>query len=194
MFGPARGVARAAFLLAVLLVGCASGPPLLMGQPIKKELAVVVRVSKEAVHGDKFGGIAAMADVVTEGLTKRGVANQLYAADDDHPRAPRIEIWVMRWSETNSDLKEAGGIVGGLIGAGLQAGASGEYEVDVKIYREGDAQPACIRKHTGVVDTDDAASDESAGESIGGRILSDALRATSDCPSDTNSYRFGNPP
>jgi len=170
-------------LASAVLTACASAQPLLLGQPIKKEVAVVVHISAEASHGDQFGGIGSMVEVVTDGLTKRGIANQIFAADDDHPGTPRIEILVTHWSEASADLREAGRIVGGVVGAGLQLSSAGTYEVIVKIYRDGDDQPTCVARHFGSVSSDDPESNASTGEHIGNQILSDSLRATTECPS-----------
>lgn len=185
-----QGTSRRAFLGLVsasvvpVFGACASGPRLIMGQPIKKEVAVLVRVSKEAVHADKFGGIASIVEVVTEGLTKRGIPNQLYAADDDHPGTPRIEIWVTKWGEGDADLREAGQVTGGIVGAMVQSAGAGEFEVVSKIYREGDAEPVCVHKHSGSVDPDDAGATVGVGDSVGSSILSEALRETADCRRD----------
>ena len=145
---------------------------------------MLVRVSKEAVHADKFGGIATIVEVVTEGLTKRGIPNQLYAADDDHPGTPRIEILVTKWGEGDAGLREAGQIVGGLVGAGLQGAGEGDYEVIAKIYREGDAEPVCVHEHSGRVDPDDAAATVGVGDRVGSSILNEVLRETADCRRD----------
>jgi hypothetical protein len=183
-----------ALVFSAVVAGCASGPPLLLGQPIKKEVAVVVHVSAEAAHGDQFGGIGSIVETVTDGLTKRGVANQVYAADDDHPGTPRIEILVTHWSEANADLREAGRAVAPLtsiVGAGLQAASAGKYEVIVNIYREGDVQPTCVMRHSGSVSSDDPDSDASTGEHLGSLILLDSLRPKADCTSPKGGGHSG---
>jgi hypothetical protein len=172
--------------IAPFLAACASGPRLILGQPIKKEVAVLLRVSTTGTAGDQFGGIAAIAETVTEGLKKRGIANQLYSAADDHPGTPRIEIWVTHWSAGNAGLSEAGRVVGGLVGAAIQGAGEGTYKVIVKIYREGDAEPVCVREHSGGFNPDDAAEDVSTGEDLGSTILSDSLRETATCSTDAD--------
>ncbi|HTQ03457.1 MAG TPA: hypothetical protein VMI54_06355 [Polyangiaceae bacterium] len=186
-FGGARrasGVGRLAPLGCVLpfVVACASGPRVIMGQPIKKQVAVLLHVTDGS--GDRFGGIAALADTVTDGLTKRGIDNQLYAADDDHPGTPRIEIWITRWGLGNADLRAAGrglAAASGIVGVVMQSAGAGEIEMTVKIFREGDTAPACVRKHTGSADPDDPSSTVSAGEGLGSTVLSDALTETKTC-------------
>jgi hypothetical protein len=171
------------FAVAAFVGACASGPRLIMGQPIKKDVSVLVHVSKDT-HGDQFGGIESIVETVTDGLTKRGIPNQLYAADDDHPGTPRIEIWVTKWGEGDAALRDTGRVVGGMVGAALSAGGAGQYEVVTKIYREGDVNPACEKTHSGSVDPDDAQAVVNTGELIGSSILQDALRDTNEC-SDT---------
>jgi hypothetical protein len=59
---------RARFVaIALLGAACASGPPLLLGQPIKKQVAILVHVSKAAAHGDQFGGIALLSAACATG-------------------------------------------------------------------------------------------------------------------------------
>jgi hypothetical protein len=180
-------------LFVPLVAACASQPPLLLGQPIKKEVAVLLRVSKDT-GGDRFGGIAALAETVTGGLSEQGVANRLYASDDDHPGTPRIEIWVTRWGSGDESLRDAGGAIGvvmPLTGAVMRLAGGGEIELVVKVFREGDEAPACVRKYVRSTDPDDAAGVVSTGEILGGRVLGDALRPTADCGDDDASGNQG---
>jgi hypothetical protein len=184
---PVRRAGSILVLSSMIALGaCASGPRLLMGQPIKKEVAVLLRVSNDA-SGDQFGGIAAIAETVTDGLSKRGITNQLYAANDDHPGTPRIEILVTKWSGGDASLRDTGRSVGGLVGGAIAAAGQGKYEVTVNIYRDGDAQPICTRKNSGSVDPDDAGFDVSLGESLGSWVLTIALTDTAECRSDDSS-------
>lgn len=150
-----------------------------------------LRVEKDT-GGDQFGGIATMVETVTQGLDDRGIRNQVYAADDDHPGTPRIEILVTKWGEGNADLRESGravGALGGFVGAALQAAGEGDYEVLVSIYRDGDTTPTCVHKHAGRVNPDDADATARTGSTVGSAILGEALRETADCsvaPGATN--------
>ncbi len=153
-----------------------------MGQPIKKEVAVLLRVENDT--GDEFGGIAAIAETITGGLTNRGIPNQLYAANDDHPGTPRIEVWVSKWTAGDYSAETTGRVVGGVVGAAIEEAAAGEYQVVVKIFREGDAYPVCVRKDSGSVDSSDAQGDVSLGETIGKWVLTVALRDTTECGTD----------
>ena len=80
--------------------------------------------------------------------------------------------------------------MGGLVGAAIQIVGAGKYQVIVKIYREGDTEPRCVREHSGGVDPDDAAEDVSTGETLGGVILKDALRETATCSTDTPEANY----
>lgn len=177
--------------LGIVTAACASGPRLILGQPIRKEVAVVVHASKDT-DGDRFGGIGTLVETVTEGLTDRGIANQLYTADDDHPAAPRIEIWVSKWTDGNGGLRAAGRVVGvpaGAVGAAMQYAGYGQYEVTVRIFREGDVQPICARTHAGMVNPADAGDAVSTGEILGKWVLSDALRDEPKCPTSAPHFR-----
>jgi hypothetical protein len=165
-------LARSALVFALAVSGCASGPPKLAGQPLKKPLSVLVRVSAEAARTDDFGGTAGIVEKVEQGLDERGIVHQLYAADDDHPPAPRIEIWVQKWDAGDRGTRTGAGIAFGLIG---QAIAAGGYFVVLRVYREGDVAPALERQFSGpILGTDEDAS-TSKGESVGSYVLDAAF-------------------
>jgi len=166
--------------LAVVVAACASTPPLLLGRPVTKPVAVLLRVSDDAANTDELGGTLGITEAVTGGLTERGVANQLYAADDDHPLTPRIEIWVLRWDPGERGVRAGlGGI--SLLVTPVALGtplADGDYTVVCRVYREGEAQPALNRRYSGVIAGTDEDSSNSLGESVGRRILADAFDQT----------------
>jgi hypothetical protein len=66
-------------------------------------------------------------------------------------------------------------------GASIRAASAGNYEVIVKIYRDGDVQPACVFRHSGHVSSDDPDSNVSTGEQLGSSILRDSLHTTAEC-------------
>jgi hypothetical protein len=169
---------QAPSMLAAAALACASGPPLLLGQPITKEVSVFVHVSKEAAHTDELGGIAGLVEKVTDGLSQRGVKHQLFAADDEHPHAPMIEIWVLKWDQGDRESRAEAGAAFGLIGQGLTAGG---YEVVSRVYRDGDTKPSCEYRYKGSIFGNDEAASSSQGESVGSSILSDALRDSATC-------------
>jgi hypothetical protein len=94
-------------VVAVAASACASGPPKLLGQPIKRPIAVLVRVSDEAAKVDDLGATAALVETLTEGLAERGVKSDVFARDDDNPPTPRIEIWVEKW-DPGDEARRAG--------------------------------------------------------------------------------------
>jgi hypothetical protein len=162
-----------AVLVAWAMVACASGPPKLAGQPIRRPIAVLVRVSAEAARTDELGGTAGIVDAVERGLAERGVRYQLFTADDDHPPAPRIEIWVQRWDAGDRGERTGVGIAFGVLG---QLAAAGDYVVVLRVYRDGEARAAVQQTYQGsILGTDEDAS-LSKGESVGGVILDEVFR------------------
>jgi hypothetical protein len=164
-------------LVQIALVGaaCASSPPLLLGQPIKKEVAILVHVSKAVAHTDELGGTAAMVEALSEGLSERGVRNQVYAADDDHPGTPRIEIVVEKFDPGDAESRRVGAAFGVIGSAAAMAGDGSGYDVVVRFYRDGDAQPSCQRRFKGGIGGTDVSASSDAGDSVGSSILSQAL-------------------
>jgi hypothetical protein len=146
---------------------------------------VLVRVSDAAADSDDFGGTAAIVETITDGLVERGVANEIFAADDDNPPAPRIEVWVEHWDAGNrgkravtslaadtAGIHALGVAGGGLVGA---LAMSGGYLVVSKIYPEGGSQPYVCR-YSGKIMSREAEASTDKGESVGTAILEDAFR------------------
>jgi hypothetical protein len=159
---------------------CASGPPKLVGRPIRSEVAILVKVSDEAARSDDMGAIASMVETLSSQLTEAGIRNQVYAADDDHPPAPRIEILVEKWAAPSRDSRGVG-YVFGLAG---QLATAGEYSVVCKIYtQDNDQRPALVRTYTGFVIGIDEGASASQGESVGNSIRRAALAEGHPTPS-----------
>lgn len=174
-------------LMAILgATGCGASSKLLLGEPVRKELAVLVRVSKAASLADNAGGTEAIVDRVTNGLSERGIQNQIYAADDDHPKAPRIEIWVRSWN-----INGGGAVEGATLGLGVagQIATAGGYNVVARVYRDGAAKP-CEFEYSGTSFSNSDTASADKGDSVGGSILSDAFGDPSSCKPPSN----GNPP
>jgi hypothetical protein len=163
------------FLLAMTLLGCATRPPMLRGQSIKKPIAVLLRVSEEVGETDDLGGTATLVDAVAGGLTDRGLQYQLFTAKDDNPPTPRIEIWVEKW-DTGDRAKRAGAtFMFGVVG---QVATAGGYSVVCKIFRDGEVEPASVFGYSGsIMDTDESAS-TSNGSAVGNSIVGDAFKST----------------
>lgn len=76
-----------------LLSACGSSTKLL-GHPVRRPIAIVVRISDEVAKNDDGGAVASLVDAMLDGLHERGLDGQVYAAPDEHPPAPRIEVRV----------------------------------------------------------------------------------------------------
>lgn len=172
-------------LIALTAVACASREPVaLVGQPVRKPVAVLVRVSDEAAATDALGGTAALVDAVTQQLAERGVRSEIFAADGDNPPPPRIEIWVERWNDRSAATR-----AGTLLGTSAVAVASvaavgfgfvmiaplGEYSVWSRVFRKGETAPALVRHYSGAMGTTSGDASAREGESVGADIVADAL-------------------
>lgn len=160
-------------LVLVAGPGCASGPPALAGQPIRKPIAVLVRVSAEAAKTDELGGTAGIVDAVERELASRGIRHQVFAG---------TTIALPR-RESRSGCRD--GMLG--TGASVWERASslalpGTWPLleatswCCGVYRNGEVTPALERSYAGsILGTDEDAS-LSEGESVGESIVDDALR------------------
>jgi hypothetical protein len=152
------------------------------GQPIKKPVAVVLRVSDQAAQANDMGGIAAIVESVTQRLTEEGVEHQLYLEDDAAPPAPRIDIEVVIWHPGDEELRRQGAVVG-LLGpfgmVGLIAGAggivmtsvsAGTAVVDCQAYAEGATEPTYRARFHHGLDSLAVDGQQSVGDTIGDTI------------------------
>jgi hypothetical protein len=174
------------FAIAVAAASCAPrGKLKLVGQPVPREVAVLVRVSDDAAETDDLGGTAALVESMTDGLARRGVHSQIFAADGDHPPAPRIELWVEAW-DTGDRSERAGAMVAaetagaamavpglGLVALFLEAG---NYSVVCRVFLRDGEPPALARRYTGSMATTDADTSVQEGEQLAWRILGDAFQ------------------
>jgi hypothetical protein len=166
-----------AVFIALTAVSCASRESVaLVGQPVRKPVAVLVRVSDEAAAADELGGTAALVEAVTQQLAERGVRSEIFAADADNPPPPRIEIWVEHWNARSvatrtgtllaTSAVAAASVAAG--GVGLIAMAPlGEYSVWSRVYREGEIAPALVRHYSGAIGTISGDASASEGEAVG---------------------------
>jgi hypothetical protein len=171
---------RSVMLLALGGLACASGPPKLVGRPIRSEVAIFVKVSDEAARSDDMGAIASMVETLSTQLTEAGVRNQVYAAADDDPPAPRIDILVEKWAAPARDSRG----IGYVFGIAGQLATAGEYSVVCKIYTQDKGQPpALVRRYAGPVIGIDEGASASQGESVGSSIRRAALAEGHPTPS-----------
>jgi hypothetical protein len=173
-------------LLLALATSCASQPaPRLLGQPVKEEVAVLVRISDAAVETDVSGGTAGLVDGVTRSLDERGVQNRVFAAKDEHPPAPRIELWVEQWNAGDGTdqvvapvaTEASGQAVAGLGGLSLVGviATAGEYSVVCRVYAKDGDPPARVRRYTGMAFDRTPEDSPEQGERLGRRIVADAF-------------------
>lgn len=121
--------------LVFTATACA-GPQKLMGQPLHQRVAIVVRISEEVNQADHAGGVAELVETIQEGLKKQGIDSQVYAAPDEHPPPPRIELNVVYWSERSQESRElsaAGAVVWPLGIAGAAVGPANSMVVDCAV-------------------------------------------------------------
>src|SRR4051794_32979993 len=99
-------MARRRFCLSVVLVasalGCSSGPMTLVGYkvPKRQQVAIVIDISNQVDKEDDGGGVATLADAVANRLKDHGIDSQLYTSKYDHPKPPRVDIFVSYYHGT----------------------------------------------------------------------------------------------
>jgi hypothetical protein len=172
-------------VVALLAVACGSSR-LLLGHPVTAPLSILVRVAPDVANNDDGGGIAAMADAMLEALRQRGIVATIYAAPDEHPPPPRIEVWVSGFDAGSSSARR-GGQMGaatgaaagvpaiGLAGAVVNLAGSGSLKVECLVYEEDnfDASYDHVYEYR-ILGDEDAATN--AGESLGEQIINDVFR------------------
>ena len=79
--------------------GCASGPQTLVGYkvPPRQQVAIVIDISDQVNEADQGGGVATLADTISERLKEAGIDSQLYTSKYDHPHPPRVDLFVQHW-------------------------------------------------------------------------------------------------
>src|ERR1700748_3045547 len=79
--------------------GCASGPKTLLGYrvPERQQVAVVIDISDQVNQADDGGGGATLAETISDRLKDSGIDSQLYTSKYDHPKPPRIDVFVSYW-------------------------------------------------------------------------------------------------
>jgi hypothetical protein len=158
----------------------------LLGHPIHQPIAIVVRVSDEVANNDDGGAVAAMVDAMVDGLRQRGLDGQVYAAPDEHPPAPRIEVRVGTADPGSSERRGAGklaavgGALGrapivGFVGGVLWMSGAGSVQIDCWVYEEGRSRPSFHESYSRTL-LGDSKSAASAGESLGRAIMESVFR------------------
>jgi hypothetical protein len=167
------------FALAFLSGGCGAAHQKLVGKPLHQSVAILIRTSDQVNAADDGGGVATLAETVTDGLKENGIESQLYASKDDHPPAPRIELNVLYWHGTGAvSHKLAGaGMVVPIAGVAGLATAGNKMVVDCAVFLPGMAQPVFSQRFErwglglGWTATDGNAAASKVGDAIVAKIL-----------------------
>ncbi|HYQ02596.1 MAG TPA: hypothetical protein VER96_28180 [Polyangiaceae bacterium] len=104
-----------ALLVAVAALGCASGPMTLVGYkvPRRQQVAIVIDVSDQVNQADQGGAIATLADTITDRLKEHGIDSQLYTSKYDHPKPPRVDVFISYWHGSPKAAHDGQAISGG---------------------------------------------------------------------------------
>lgn len=160
------------FLLIVvgLALGCSSGPMTLVGYrvPQRQQVAITIDISKQVDKEDDGGGVSTLAETITDGLKEHGIDSQLYTSKYDHPKPPRIDIFVSYYHGTPKATHWAGVFAGDPFS---------KMVVDCTVTLPGQDKPVFARhfEHTSMAvalrENDDNAAAESVGEQIVDAVL-----------------------
>ena len=176
---------RWAIILSLALTSACGSSAKLLGHPVHHPIAIVVRVSDDVANNDDGGAVASMVDAMLDGLRKRGLDGQVYAAPDEHPPAPRIEVRVGTADPGNSARRRAGAVtaiggalarapVVGVAGAIVSLSGAGSVRIECWVYEEGKSEPSFHDSYSRVLLGDNEAA--SAGESLGNAIMNSVFR------------------
>lgn len=148
-----------------------------MGQPVRRPIAVVVRVSDQAAKTDDMGGTAALVETLTAGLEERGLRTQLFMREDDNPPGPRIEVNIEKWDPGDLQRRTGAALATAVtpFGGFAAIGAAGAYSVLCTIVREGESRPALQRRYSSQMFGVTGSSSTNNGEMVANSILGDAF-------------------
>ena len=151
---PVRAGIVLGFLLSAL--GCASGPRTLRGYkvPERQQVAIVLDISDQVNAADQGGGVATLADTLSNRLREAGIDSQLYTSKYDHPHAPRVDLYVRHWQTTPESSRNAARL-GALVPAvgvySLVTWSPNEIVVDCSVTLAEQAKPTYSRRFTDTV-------------------------------------------
>ena len=163
-------MARGRFCLGVVLVasalGCSSGPMTLVGYkvPKRQQVAIVIDISSQADKQDDGGGVATLADAITDSLKEHGIDSQLYSSKYDHPKPPRVDIFVSYYHGTPPAVRWAGL---------LALSAVNKIVLDCKVTLPGQDKATFSRhfERTSMPSSLTENADNAAAESVGEEIV-----------------------
>jgi hypothetical protein len=167
-------------------VACGGANQRLLGQPVPahQTVAVLVRTSPEVNEADTAGGVATLVETVTNGLHEHGIESQIYAANDDNPPPPRIELWVEFWHQRSQASRDTGAsaagvgaampIAGGAVSVvSLAMSGPNKIIVNCRVFRGRETASAFEKRFQSIGLADDP---NGVAESVGNSILSAVLR------------------
>ena len=168
-------------LAGLVCTDCATSQKIMIGRPVQQQVAILVSTSQEVNDADETGGVATLAETVSNGLKEHGMVSQIYASKYDHPAAPRIELNVLFWDEPGANSRKFAAAAYIVPGLGVAAFVTGfnRIIVDCTVYMPGQAQPAFHRRYDKthppllLTETDGLASAASAGAAIVSDITRD---------------------
>jgi hypothetical protein len=156
-----------------------------LGQPVQRQVAIVVRISDEVNEADHAGGVAELVQTSAHGLKDQGMDSEIYTAAADHPPPPRIELNVVYLSERSQTSRKLGvasallfplapvvGAAGGV--AGGVAGPNNRMLVDCGVILDASERRVLWQRFAagkGLVGGGEAAAGRNAGSLIQQRIL-----------------------
>lgn len=178
------------FLSVGLALGCASGPVTLVGYkvPKRQQVAIVIDISDQVNEADQGGGIATLADTISDRLKEHGIDSQLYTSKYDHPKPPRVDVFVSYWHGTPSSAHgaQAGSAaatlavpVAGIIAGPIAMAASyNNIILDCTVALPGQAKPVFSQhfEKTGFGSSSSVNGDNAAAESAGDAIVDAILK------------------
>lgn len=150
--------------------GCSSGPMTLVGYkvPQRQQVAIVIDISDQVNKADDGGGVATLAEAMTNRLKDHGIDSQLYTSRYEHPKPPRIDVFVSYYHGTPRAVRWAGL---------LAMDALNKIVVDCKVTLPSQDKPVFARHFeqtkwpTSLGENDENAAAASAGEEIIDAIL-----------------------
>jgi hypothetical protein len=150
----------------VLCTACGAARQQLMGQPVHQQVAILVSTSAEVNAADEAGGVATLAETVSDGLKELGIDSQIYASKYDHPKPPLIRLDVRYWRNPGNGLARDIGRVG------LSIDGGNGIIVDCSLYLPNRDKRVFFRRYERsgygafVSHTADTSSAASAGDAI----------------------------
>jgi len=147
--------------------------------PARQQVAIVIDVSEQVNAADQGGGAATLAETISDRLKEHGIESQIYTSKYDHPKPPRVDLFIRHWHGTSTSSRQAaaaGYVVPGASAYALAAGGN-NIVVDCKVTLPSQEKPALFQRFEksgmgiGLTANEDNAAAASAGEAIVDAIL-----------------------